>query len=38
MTAFADRLDRRGEERVEEVVLSSSSEALGIWLAEPNAK
>jgi hypothetical protein len=31
-------LDRLGEERVEEVILSSSSDALGIWLADPNAK
>ncbi|NUQ76900.1 MAG: hypothetical protein HUU21_25475 [Polyangiaceae bacterium] len=35
---FTDRLDRLGEERVEEVILSSSSEALGIWLADPNAR
>jgi len=35
---LTDRLDRLGEERVEEVILSSSSEALGIWLADPNAK
>jgi hypothetical protein len=36
--ALTDRLDRLGEERVEEVILSSSSEALGIWLTDPNAK
>jgi hypothetical protein len=36
--ALAERIDRLGEERVEEVILSSSPDALGIWLTDPNAK
>jgi flagellar biosynthesis/type III secretory pathway protein FliH len=36
--ALADRIDRLGEERVEEVILSSSPDALGVWLTDPNAK
>jgi hypothetical protein len=35
---LADRLDRLGEERVEEVILSSSSEMLSAWLADPKAR
>jgi hypothetical protein len=37
-TALAERLHRLGEERVGQVLLSSSSETLSIWLADPNAK
>jgi hypothetical protein len=36
--AIADRIDRLGEERVEEVILSSSSDALSAWLADRNAE
>jgi hypothetical protein len=32
------RLDQLGEERVTEVILSSSSDALSVWLADPNAR
>ena len=35
--ALAERLDRLGEDRVEDVVLSFSAEALGNWLADPAA-
>ncbi|HZF47608.1 MAG TPA: hypothetical protein VE093_03100 [Polyangiaceae bacterium] len=35
--ALANRIEQLGEDPVEEVVLSSSSDALGAWLAEPNA-
>jgi hypothetical protein len=35
--ALADRIDRLGEERVEDVILSSSTDALSAWLADPNA-
>jgi cation transport regulator ChaB len=34
---IADRLNRLGEERVEDVILSSSADALAIWLADLNA-
>ncbi|WP_438030707.1 hypothetical protein [Sorangium sp. So ce233] len=36
-TALAERLDRLREDRVGEVVLSSSAEALAAWLSDPNA-
>ncbi|HLM72985.1 MAG TPA: hypothetical protein VK459_09850, partial [Polyangiaceae bacterium] len=36
--AIADRIDRLGEERVEEVILSSSADALSAWLADRNAE
>lgn len=36
--ALVTRLDHLGEERVAEVILSSSSDALSTWLADPNAK
>jgi hypothetical protein len=35
--ALAERLDRLREDRVGEVVLSFSAEALAAWLSEPNA-
>jgi hypothetical protein len=35
--ALADRLARLGQERVEDVILSFSADALGAWLADPNA-
>jgi hypothetical protein len=35
--ALANRIEQLGEDRVEEVVLSSSSDALGAWLVDPNA-
>jgi hypothetical protein len=37
-TALAERLRRLGEERVGQVLLSSSSEMLGAWLSDPNAQ
>jgi hypothetical protein len=36
--ALASLLDRLGKERVGQMILSSSSETLGIWLSDPNAK
>jgi cation transport regulator ChaB len=35
--ALTDRIDRLGGERVEDVILSSSPDVLGVWLADPNA-
>ncbi|KYF62260.1 hypothetical protein [Sorangium cellulosum] len=35
--ALAERLDRLREDRVGEVVLSSSAEALAAWLSDPDA-
>jgi len=35
-TALADRLNRLGKERVGQVLLSSSSEMLAVWLSDPN--
>lgn len=37
-TALAERLHRLGEEQVGQVLLSSSSETLGTWLSDPNAR
>jgi hypothetical protein len=34
--ALADRLNRLGKERVGQVLLSSSSEMLAVWLSDPN--
>jgi hypothetical protein len=36
--ALAERLDRLGEDRVGQVMLSFSSEALQAWLSDPNAQ
>ncbi|MCK6588751.1 MAG: hypothetical protein L6Q76_14330 [Polyangiaceae bacterium] len=37
-TALAERLHRLGEERVGQVLLSSSSDMLGAWLSDPSAR
>ena len=37
-TALAERLHRLGRERVGQILLSSSSEALGVWLSDPDAQ
>ena len=35
--ALAERLDRLGDDRVAEVVMTSSPDALARWLADPTA-
>ncbi|WP_437738295.1 hypothetical protein [Sorangium sp. So ce1335] len=35
--ALAERLERLGADRISEVMLSSSAEALAAWLSDPNA-